>query len=337
MMKRCYQIGILLAGVGVIGWILWTVGLATVASNLSVIGTWLLAFIALYLFAQLAFMIGWWVVMDPETRVCGFVKLFGVYLAGDTINYLVPSGNLGGEPVKAYLLRDTLGFGRALSSIVIHKHAELIAQWVLLVGGLIVCLIYLKLPSLVTLANTAIVAGLGGSLLLMTWALSTCTISPILRRLASWRPLASYLETHQPAADALATRIREFYEEQWQWFLIAIVWCLIGWCGGLLETYLILRILSPGEGWSTAVAVETMVMASNLVFVFVPARLGSAEGVRVGVFLLVGLPAAQGVAYGAIRRARELAWILPGLVILWKRHLGWFTQRRSETPPVQLA
>jgi len=326
-MKRHIQIGLLLAGVAVTGWILWTVGLATLASNLSIIGPWVLVFIALFLFAQLAFMVAWWVLMDSEVRACGFLKLFGIYLAGDTINYVVPSGNLGGEAVKAYLMQEELGFGRALTSIVIHKHAELVAQWILLVGGLAICLTYFELPSFVIVANIVIVGGLGGSLLLMTWVLKSGTISPMLRRLADWRPLASFLQTRQPAADALATRIRAFYKDQWRWFLVATGWCLIGWCGGLLETYLVLRILSPAEGWKTVVAIETMVMAFNMLFVFVPARLGSAEGVRAGVFLLVGLPAAEGVAYGVIRRARELAWLLPGLVVLWKRHLGWFTQR----------
>lgn len=326
-MKRHYQIGLLLAGVAVTGWILWTVGLATLASNLSMIGAWVLVFIALFGFAQLAFMVGWWVLMDSEVRVCGFLKLFGIYLAGDTINNVVPSGNLGGEPVKAYLLREELGFGRALTSIVIHKHAELVAQWILLAGGLAICLTYFELPSLIIVANTVIVGGLGGSLLLMTWVLKSGTISPMLRRLADWRPLASFLQAPQTAADALATRIRAFYEDQWQWFLVATGWCFIGYCGGLLETYLVLRIFSPAEGWRTAVAIETMVMAFNMLFVFVPARLGIAEGVRAGVFILVGLPAAEGVAYGVIRRARELAWLLPGLVVLWKRHLGWFTQR----------
>jgi hypothetical protein len=210
---------------------------------------------------------------------------------------------------------------------VIHKHAELVAQWILLAGGLAICLTYFELPSLMIVANTVIVGGLGGSLLLMTWVLKSGTISPMLRRLADWRPLASFLQAPQTAADALATRIRAFYEDQWQWFLVATGWCFIGYCGGLLETYLVLRIISPAEGWRTAVAIETMVMAFNMLFVFVPARLGSAEGVRAGVFLLVGLPAAEGVAYGVIRRARELAWLLPGLVVLWKRHLGWFTQR----------
>src|SRR5262245_157337 len=273
MMRRCFQVGVLLAGVGVIGWILWTVGLATVGTNLSVIGGWVLAFIALYLFAQLAFMVGWWVVMDRDARACGFLRLFGIYLAGDTVNYLVPSGNLGGEPVKAYLLKDTLGFGQALTSIVIHKHAELIAQWILLVGGLAVCLVYFELPSVVTLANTVIVGGLGVSLFIMTWALRKGTLSPILRRLSDWRPLASYLQTHQAAADALAKRLRTFYKEQGRWFLVSTSWCLIGSCCSLLETYLVLRILSPAEGWTTAVAVETMVLAFNIVFGFVPARL----------------------------------------------------------------
>jgi hypothetical protein len=39
----------------------------------------------------------WWVLMDSEVRVCGFLKLFGIYLAGDTINYVVPSGEPGGN------------------------------------------------------------------------------------------------------------------------------------------------------------------------------------------------------------------------------------------------
>ena len=42
---------------------------------------------------------------------------------------------------------------------------------------------------------------------------------------------------------------------------------------------------------------------------------------RVGVFLLLGLSAAQGAAYGVARRARELLWLIPGLVVLLKHHL----------------
>jgi len=327
-MRRIVHFGMLLAGVGLTAWLLWSVGLAALASNLSAVGAWWLVCVGLYLFAQLAFMMGWWVVMDPHVQELGFLKLFAVYLAGDTVNYLVPSGNLGGEPVKAYLLRDRLGLGRAFTSIVIHKHAELVAQWLLLAGGLAVCMALFRFPGLVTVANAVIVVGLGGSLVVMTWVLIRGTMSPLLRRMAGWRLVASYLASFQPAADALVTRVQGFYAERGRWVVIATGWCFIGWCGGLVETYLILRLFSPSNGWSTAIAVETMAMAFNNLFAFVPARLGSAEGVRTGVFVLLGLPAAQGVAYGIVRRARELVWILPGLVFLWGRYFGW-----SESTP----
>ena len=38
--------------------------------------------------------------------------------------------------------------------------------------------------------------------------------------------------------------------------------------------------------------------------------------VILGIFVLLGLPAAQGAAYGVLRRGRELLWTLPGLAVL---------------------
>src|SRR5207245_2034332 len=85
--------------------------------------------------------------------------------------------------------------------------------------------------------------------------------------------------------------------------------------------YLILRLLAPAEGWAAAFAIESLAMILNTVLLFIPARIGSAEGIRAGVTMLVGLTAAQGLAYGLVRRARELLWIVPGIVVLLKHHL----------------
>jgi hypothetical protein len=123
------------------------------------------------------------------------------------------------------------------------------------------------------------------------------------------------------SARILDSKIGEFYAERHGHFWTAVAWCFLGWCGGLLETYLVLRLLAPREGWATAVAIESMAMVLNTMLLFIPARIGSAEGIRAGVYVLVGLTAAQGVAYGLVRRARELLWIMPGLVILLKRHV----------------
>ncbi len=40
-----------------------------------------------------------------------------------------------------------------------------------------------------------------------------------------------------------------------------------------------------------------------------------------GFYALVGLTAAQGTAYALVRRGRELLWLVPGLVVLLRRHV----------------
>lgn len=323
MVKRLARLGLLLAGLGVAVWIVRAVGWPAVRANVAAIGGWFIGLVALYGLAQLAFMAGWWIVIERRLRSAGFLRLFGVYLAGDSVNYLVPSGNLAGEPLKAGLLRDTWGMGQALISITVHKHAELLAQWIFLVGGTAIALSEFDVPAPVTLAAVGFLGVLGGSLLLLTWVLRRGTYLPVLNRLAAWKPLAARLLRHRPAAEALDGRLQAFYREQGPQFAAATALCLVGWCGGLLETYIVLRLLSPGQGWGTAVAIEALAMSLNSLFLFIPGRVGSAEGVRAGVFLLLGLPAAQGVAYGIVRRGRELIWIVPGLVVLLTRQAGW--------------
>ncbi len=323
VLRQLAKVGLVVAGVALIAWILWAVGWPAIEANLSVIGGWFVALAAFYVFAELAFTAGWWVLIDRQLRHSKFMRLFGVYLASHTINYLIPSGNFAGEPVRADLSRESLGLSHALASITVHKHAEFLSQWLFLTAGMAVCLTQFDLSTPMKLAAAALLGGLGVALVLMTWALRKGSFLPILHWLARWRLLASRLQSYQPMAEAIDANIQTFYSsKQGHCFAAATGWCLVGWCGGLVETYVILRLLSPTAGWETAVAVETLAMILNSLLVFVPGRIGIAEGVRVGVFVLLGLPAAQGVAYGLVRRGRELIWIVPGLVVLLKRYGG---------------
>lgn len=318
---RLGRVGMVVAGISLIAWIFWAAGWPAIEANLSTIGLWFFALSALYGFAELAFALGWWVLIDPESRHGKFLRLFGVYLAGYSVNYLVPSANFAGEPVKADLSRDTLGFGDALASITVHKHTELLSQWVFLAAGMVVSLTQFDLSTPVKVTAALFIGGLGLGLILATIGLRKGTFLPILHRLGKWRRFAARLTSYQPLAEALDAKIQPFYSrKQSDLFAASAAWCFVGWCGGLLETYLVLRLLAPTEGWTTAVAIETLAMILNSLLVFVPGRVGTAEGVRVGVFMVLGLPAAQGVAYGLVRRGRELIWIVPGLVVLMKRY-----------------
>ena len=320
--KRAIQAALLLAGLALIVWILRAVGWPAIATNLARIGVeWFLGLAALYGLAQLAFAIGWWLVIDPRLPLQALPGVFAAYLAGDTANYLTPV-RVAGEPLKVHLTGNRMGTGPAVASLTIHKHADLFAQWLFVSLGVCLALGRFSLPLPARLAALAGVAGLGAVLLLMTWALRRGTYSPILRQLSRWKILRRRLERYEVPAQTLDTRIRDFYFSHPSRFLAATAWCLLGWCGAWLETYLLLRLLSPSAPWGTALAIEALALALNNMLLFVPGRVGSAEGVRVGIFVLLGLPAAQGVAYSLVRRGRELLWVLPGLLVILKSQTG---------------
>ena len=336
VLRRFGSLGLLILGMGAVVWMVWTVGWEAIQENLSVIGWWFVFLVGLFLVAQLFFFVGWWAVIDSKLLPLSPLRLFGIYLAGDAINYLIPSGNMAGEPVKALLLRHSMGFGQAMTSITIHKHAELVAQWLFLVLGVFVALIYFDVPWTILGLTTIVVVGLGGGLLLVTRFLRTRTYGPIVEWVAQGKVwgtvLAEKLDRHRSAATSLDARLQTFYRQERRSFLAAVGWCFLGWFGGVLETYAILRLLTPTGGWLMALSIESLSMALNNLFFFIPGKVGSAEGVRVGVCLAFGISASQGVALGLVRRGRELVWLLPGLLLLLMRQAGRLGHSRLADP-----
>lgn len=310
--RRGLRIALLVVGVAAFLFIFKTVGWPAVSSNLARIGGWFAALAALYTLAQLAFALGWWVLFEPGPRRPGLAKLFGIYLAGDSFNYVAPGG-VAGEPVKARMLGESSGTRIAVASLTIHKHADMLAQWVFIAAGVGVALWRFPMPLAAKLAALAGVLGLGVMLLLLTWALQRGTYAPVLTRLARWKVLARRLERFQRPAKDLDDRIRDFYSRHLGRYAAGTAWCFLGWCGGLVETWIILQLLSPDAGWDAAFAIEALAMALNNMFLLIPGRLGTAEGIRVGVFLVLGLGAGPGAAYSLVRRGREIVWAIPGL------------------------
>ncbi len=309
------------AGVALFAAIFRFVGWPAIVSNLERIGPWFAALVGIYVFAQLAFALGWWAVLDPRPPLSEFPALFGTYLSGDSANALAP-GNVAGEPLKVHLLRPQIGGSAAVASVTIHKHADLLAQWIFIVIGISVAFIRFPMPGAARAAALLTAAGLGGALFLMSWILPRRTFSPILRRLSRWNRLTGFLGRFEAAAQRVDGQISSFYTAHPRRFAAATVLCFAGWCGGLFETWLVLRLLAPGRGWIDAIAIEGLAMTLNNVFFFIPGRIGGAEGVRVAVFLLLGMTAGQGAAYALVRRGREIAWIVPGLLLLLRPRRG---------------
>jgi glycosyltransferase 2 family protein len=331
---RHARIVLFVAGVGLAAVLVWKTGWPAIQANLASIGWWFVGLVALYLVAEIAFVLGWRSVMEPRPPLRSLPELLRIYLVGNTLNYLAP-GSVAGEPVRVSMLRHRMETPAAIASVAIFKHAHLLSQAFFVATGLGVAVTYFELPNGVRWAALASLGILCGLLLLMTWGLQKGTFGPILTFLSRFKPLALRLAHYREGAYHLDELIKRFYARRRPHFLAAAGWCLLGWCGGLVETYIVLRLLAPGHGWETAFAVEGLAMLLNNIFLFVPGRAGTAEGVRTGVFALLGMAASTGVAYGLVRRARELLWVTPGLLSL-SHHPVAIPHRKpaSEKPPL---
>ena len=293
-------------------------GWGAVSANLARIGGWFFALCGLYAAAQIAFALGWWVLTGPRPRPVSFGALFAAYLGGDSINYFT---SVGGEPVKADLLKTKLGFSRR------SRHG----------GGSPACgrARPVDLPDGRRRRRpVALRSSPGGPRgrhreparararrLRDDVGPAPRSLPPDDRVARRFRFLARRIGRLEEAAGRLDERIGEFYSEKMGHFGAAVAWCFLGWCGGLVETWIVLRLLSPAHDFSTAVAIESLAMVLNNILLFIPGRVGSAEGVRIGVYALVGLTTAQGAAYALVRRGRELVWLVPGFIVLLKRHV----------------
>lgn len=315
--RRALRIALFVLGVGVLAAILAIAGWDSVATNLSAIGWWFPVIVVGYGLAELAFTYGWQVIIGrrPEGPV-KFSDTFTAYMASCFVNYFTA---IGGEPVRANLLAGKIGYPKALATATVHRHAEMTSQFVFLLIGAGLSLIHFELPKALRIAALAGLGLFGAIILWMTIALRRGLFVASLDRLGRGplRRLARFRGT----AVLLDERIGEIYERRQEHFLESVGWCFLGWCGGFVETYVVMRLLSPGAGVYEALAIETLAMVINSVLFFVPARIGTAEGVRTALWVLVGFSAAQGIAYGLVRRARELLWLAPGMVVLLKRHV----------------
>lgn len=325
MSRRLTRLALVAAGVALIAWMFRAVGWPAIEANLRSIGGWFLVLVVIYAVPQAAFFFGWWAVMKPRPRLSRLPRLFAFYLAGDSANYLAPGG-VAGEPLKVRLLSTEMGTGRALASVTLHKHADLLAQWLFVLLGVVVTLVRFPLSPGARAGALAGVAVLGALLAAFTWALRRGTYGPALRLLSRWKSLSERLLPHYDGARAVDERIRRFYGDHRGAFAAGVVACFLGWCGGAVETRIVLGLLAPGQGWAAAFGIEALSVVATTMLLFIPGRIGGAEGARTGICMLLGLAAPQGVAYGLVRRARELVWMLPGVAVMlagtWRARAG---------------
>ena len=310
----------LLLGLGLFGLILKETDLQEVWTQISKVGLWgmLIVFI-LYTFTYLADVIVWLLTMPDRPFNLRWLKRFYlIRMAGTAFNYITPLASIGGEPIKAMLLKNHYGIPYKDSgiSIVLAKTADVIGLVLFLTLGFIALLFSTKVgdhsKTIAGIGLTALIIGIGGFFLVQRYKITSTS--------ANWISKTTFGKKFQHALEMiheLEDKLVHFYTEHRSRFLATLGLALLNWSLGTIEVYLVMQFLNHPITLADALIIESFAQLVRAGTFFIPASIGAQEG----AFFLIcnaitGVPA-LGVAIAMIRRFREIVWIALGLFVWW--------------------
>jgi glycosyltransferase 2 family protein len=304
---------LLTAGLAFVAWLVWDLGPAAVWATIHALSWWL-ALLVLFPFclAVVVDTLGWRVLL-PGCPV-SWGALAGARLAGEAVNLATPTASVGGEPLKAYLVRDRLTLGEGLASVVVDKTTVVLGQAAFLGAGLGLALIALKPPEAVAIAMAALlgaeVVAVGGFALVQIRG-GVAGGGRLLSRLGLG-PADRYLDL----LGDVDGRLARVYRERLARVLLSALLHALGWAVGGLEIYLVLTLAGMPVNLATALVLEAVSSAVRFATFMIPGSLGAIEGGNVAVFAAFGLPGAAGLSFSLVRRLREATWAVIGLAAL---------------------
>jgi putative membrane protein len=264
---------------------------------------------------------GWRIVMPPEMRErIPFTSLYLSRMAGESLNAVTPTATVGGEPVKAHLLRRFgVAGSEAMASVVLARTALVVSQSMFVAAGTIALLAHLgyaRLAAVGLLAQLVLLAGFTMALVrLQRRGLAT----------AAWRALhrlapGSHLLTRfEQAAVTIDRRLDDFHRLERPAFVRATAWHLGAWVLGVWEVQLIAWLIGAPVGFLEAFLIESLAQPIRAAAIVVPGALGVQEWGGMWLCTTLGMPEPQAVTLWLLKRARETVFDLVGLAYLGKR------------------
>lgn len=241
----------------------------------------------------------------------GSLALLGT--AGHAVSFLVPSAQLGGEPLRAFLLRRRgVDLRTAASSVALDRLADITASSI--VGPAYVALFAAAFGGSGVVAPTLAAMGVGLAALALFYA-HLLRGGLWLSRLVLRGPLAVW----RTPVRALERRLAEFVRSP------ALPRAVL--LSFVAEALVVCEFVALTRAFGIALPLPALVgvlVGLGMTQVApIPAALGSLEAIQVGVSTLAGRPADLGLAVGLIVRVRETVWTAVGLGVLYGEGIRW--------------
>lgn len=318
-MSKTLKFAFLFAGLALFVWSLKSVDISRVFDLIGDVGFGFVLIMLAYGLVTYIDAISWRYNFSPElAQRFSSPRLWRIRQIGEAYNVITPLGTLGGEPVKAQLLKDHhhLTFKQGLASLVITRTTFLTALILFFIPG-----IYLIQTSRILSGEFQSVS-LAGMIVftILIFLFFLFQITGILGVLASWaaRLFKKNKEDgflgHLLQLNVLTSKYYKDYRER---IYLSILYALIGWVAGLGELYLTLYFLGYDPSFQELWIIEALVQLVRVSSFYIPMSLGAQEGGLILIFSALGMTADLGLTVSFVRRIKEMISVSAGLLLGW--------------------
>jgi len=314
---RALKVLYLLLGVGLLVLVIAEIDLAEVGAQMTRVGFGFAVILAVYLVAFVIDSVTWQMTIAGVPLDASWAyRVWKLRMVGEAFNTVMPAGGMGGEPVKAVLLKKHHGIGyrEAAASLILTKTINMMALVVFLAIGFVLMIAGANLPAtFVTVATTGL-AALGVAVMLF-YVIQRYRVTGLAGTwLSRWR-FAGRIDDVLHHIHDMDDRLIGFYTKARGRFAAALALAFVNWLLGVVEVYVALVFLGHPVSWADAWIIEASAQLVRTGAFFIPAAIGAQEG----AFLLVcgaitGSPA-LGFSVSVVRRLREIIWIVWGFAL----------------------
>jgi uncharacterized protein (TIRG00374 family) len=317
--SRWVRAVLVVTGLALVGYLVAQIGPAAIWSSFVTLGWRLPIVLAFpYVLAAAVDTLAWQLLLPTPVP---FLLLFRARLAGEAVSLATPTMSVGGDPLKAYLLRPRLPLLDGFVSVIADKTTVVAGQVVFLALGL------LAASALATPPEGRLLPIMAGLLVVEVLAVGGFALVQASGALGSGGRLLGRLATRagvgvggpgrfEQGLGDLDRALAGLYRHRRRRLVASAAVHAVAWATGGLEIYLVLSLLGTPAPLGIALIIESFASGVKFASFMVPASLGALEGGYVVFFEAFGLGATAGLSYVLVRRLREITWAVVGFLVL---------------------
>ena len=275
-----------------------------------------IAYLIVSLLMMMAGVYRWSVILEAHGAKVPFWSLFSYKISGFSLCYITPGALVGGEALRAYLLkRNKVKFTEALSSVIIDKFFDLSIAALFTSLGIIAVISFFEISSYL---KTLIL------LFTVIWVVAlSFFLYGALTKKGFFRHIFKFLRLYRikrlsklkVKVEEIEDNISHFFINHKKEFRRAVVMSMVLWVLMFVEYKIATVVFGYDAGFVAIFLIICMVGFSYTLPV--PGGLGVLEATQASLHKIIGLKAAQGVLLSLLIRARDIFWTMLGASFLY--------------------